>query len=356
MSKARKVLFLVLIIALAALLVVGCGAPQNAEKGQKETDQIAEKSQEPAKPAAEEAWEPDSTIEIIAPAGPGGGWDMLARMMKTTLSKDNIVDQPIIVTNKPGGGGATGWTYLNTHKGNGHYLAVNSSLILLNNLLGRSELSFEDFTPIANLEAEWEVVVVADNSPYKTGKDLFDAIKANPGDITIGVGPSLGNDDHIQFLMLAKAYGIDPGKLNFVVYPGAGGEQIPALLGGHVDALTIGLGEVLEQHKAGKMRIVGISSDKRLDFLPNVPTWKEQGIDLVFAHWRGVMGPKGMSDEQVKYWKNAVTQMVEKQSWKDNLAKLGQDPFYMNAEEYKNFLAEQNAEIKDLLTKVGLIK
>jgi len=141
-----------------------------------------------------------------------------------------------------------------------------------------------------------------------------------------------------------------------VVYPGAGGEQIPALLGGHVTALTIGLGEVLEQVKAGEMRILGISSEERLEELPDVATWKEQGIDMVFAHWRGVMGPKDMTPEQVEYWDAAIAKMVEQQSWKDNLKNMSQYEFYMNAEEYKAFLQEQNEEIKELLTTVGLIK
>jgi len=358
MFNKHKLLPVILVLLLSLALVVGCGTSDQADKSSESSDQSAEQNDQATqeKEQKEEGWKPDSTIEIIAPAGPGGGWDMLARMMKTTLTKDNIVDQSIIVTNKPGGGGATGWTYLNTHEGNGHYLAVNSSLVLLNNILGRSELTYEDFTPLANLECEWEVVVVAADSPYKTGKEFFDALKENPKEMPIGVGPSLGNDDHIQFLMLAKAYGINPKDINFVVYPGAGGEQIPALLGGHVKALTIGLGEVIEQHKAGKMRIIGISSEKRIDLLPDVPTWKEQGIDMVFAHWRGVMGPKGMTEEQVKYWENAIAQMVEKQSWKDNLAKMGQDPFYMNAAEYKKYLEEQDKEIRELLKTVGVIK
>jgi tripartite-type tricarboxylate transporter receptor subunit TctC len=342
MTKNSKILLsIVLTLVLTGSLLAGCSQP-------KETEQPKEQQQE--------GWKPDSTIEIIAPAGPGGGWDMLARMMQTTLSNDKIVDQPIIITNKPGGGGATGWTYLNTHEGSGNYLAVNSSLLLLNNLLGSSELTYEDFTPLANLEAEWEVVVVDADAPYKTGKEFFDALKADPSKMPIGVGPKLGNDDHIQFLMLAKEYGIDPKNINFVVYPGAGGEQIPALLGGHVSALTIGLGEVVEQVKAGEMRILGVSSPERLEILPDAPTWKEQGIDMEFAHWRGVMGPKGMTPEQIKYWEDAIAKMVEQQSWKDNLEKMGQDPYYMNAEEYKAFLKQQNEEIKELLTAVGLIK
>ncbi len=344
--RALAVVAWALTFLLVVSVVAGCSQPTKVE----------EPKEEPGEEPKEVGWKPDSTIELIAPAGPGGGWDMVCRMMQNTLSGDGIVEKPIIITNKPGGGGATGWTYLNGHKGDGHYLAVNSSLILLNNLLGSSELSHEDFTVIANLETEWEIVVVAANSPYKSGAEFFEALKADPSKMPIGVGPTLGNDDHIQFLMLAKAYGVDPKSINFVVYPGAGGEQIPALLGGHVTALTIGVGEVLEQVKAGEMRALGVSSEERIEDLPDAPTWKEQGVDLVFAHWRGLMGPKDMTPEQLQYWEDVIGKMVEKQSWKDSLANMGQYPYYMNAAEYRQFLREQTEEMRELLTAVGLIK
>ena len=302
------------------------------------------------------AWEPHSTIEIVAPAGPGGGWDMAARMVMSSLTKEGLVKKPIIVSNKPGGGGTVGWKYLNRHKGSGEYLSVNSSLVLLNNILGRSDQHYSDFTQLANLECEWEVVVVKADAPYKNGKEFFDAVKANPSKMTIGVGPTLGNDDHIQFLMLAKRYGVDPKTLRFVVYPQAGGQQIPALLGGHVECLTIGMGEVVEQVKEGNMRIIGISSDKRVEMFPDVPTWKEQGVDLVFAHWRGIMGPGNMTKEQIAFWNEKIAKMVETDSWKESLANMGQYEFYMDAEKYAQYLEEQDKEIRDLLKRVGVIK
>lgn len=341
MSRTKKLTALLLIVLLIAAALAGCGSKQEQGSAAKEE---------------EKAWTPSGTIEIVAPASPGGGWDLLARTMQKTLSEDKIVDKPIIITNKPGGGGATGWNYLKSKKGQGEFLAVNSSLLILNHLLGSSDLTFKDFTPLANLQTEWEVVAVSADSPYKTGKDFFEALKKDPASMPIGVGPALGNDDHIQFLMLAKAYGIDPSTIKFVVYPGAGGEQIPALLGGHIKAITISMAETLEQYKAGKIRILGISSDKRVEVMPDVPTWKEQGIDLVFAHWRGVMGPPDMTPEQVKYWSDAIGKMVQQDSWKTALKNMGQYEYYMPADEYKAYLEKQSAEFESLLKQVGLIK
>jgi putative tricarboxylic transport membrane protein len=301
-------------------------------------------------------WKPDRPIEIVAPAGPGGGWDLLARTMQKVLTEEKLVDQPILVTNKPGGGGATGWTYLKGKAGKGEYLAANSPLVLQNHLLGKSDLTYQDFTVLGNMMAEWEVIAVAADSPWKDGKSFFAALKANPGAMPIGVGPALGNDDHIQMLMLAKAHGVDPKTLRFVVYPSTAAEQIPALLGGHVKAITISMAETLEQVKAGKFRLLGVSAPKRVAAVPDVPTWKEQGVDFVFAHWRGIMAPPGLSAEQKKYWGGVLTKMVATKSWKDSLQKLEWEVFYQPSAEYETFLHDQDGKMRAVLTDVGLVR
>lgn len=302
------------------------------------------------------SWKPSRTIELIAPANPGGGWDMLCRVIQKTLTDEKLVDKNVIVVNKPGGGGSVGWTYLQGKKGQGEYLAATSTLLILNNLLGTSQLTYKDFTPIAAMQAEWEAVAVQKDSPWKTIKDLMEAIKANPSAVPIAVGPSLGNDDHLVFLRLARLYGIDPAKVKFIVYPGAGGEEVPALLGGHVKAMVIGLAEVLEQHKAGKLQIIGVSSDQKLDFLPDVKTFKEQGIDLVFPHWRGIIGAPGLTPEQVAYWDDVFSRMVQTKTWKEQLANLGWANFYQNSSEHAKYLAEQTTVFDELTSAVGLKK
>jgi len=302
------------------------------------------------------AWKPSRTIELIAPANPGGGWDMLCRVIQKALTDEKLVDKNVIVVNKPGGGGSVGWTYLQGKKGQGEYLAATSSLLILNNLLGTSQLTYKDFTPIAAMQAEWEAVAVQKDSPWKTIKDLMEAIKTNPSAVPIAVGPSLGNDDHLVFLRLARLYGIDPAKVKFIVYPGAGGEEVPALLGGHVKAMVIGLAEVLEQHKAGKLQIIGVSSDQKLDFLPDVKTFKEQGIDLVFPHWRGIIGAPGLTPEQVAYWDDVFSRMVQTKTWKEQLANLGWSNFYQNSAEHAKFLADQTTVFDELTSAVGLKK
>ena len=301
-------------------------------------------------------WKPTKPIEIIAPAGPGGGWDLLARTVQKALTEEKLVDQPILVTNKPGGGGASGWNYLKGKSGQGEFLAATSPLILQNNLLGKSELTYKDFLPLANLMAEWEVVAVKADAPWKNGKEFFEAMKKDPSNMHIGVGPALGNDDHIQLLTLAKAFGADPKKIKFVVYPNTAAEQIPALLGGHIQAITISMAETMEQVKAGKLRLLGISSPKRVADLPNVATWKEQGIDFVFPHWRGLIAAPGLTPEQQKFWNDTMAKMTASATWKNALKTLDWDSYYQNIAEHTAFLEQQNKLMKDSLTDVGLIK
>lgn len=323
----------VLVLLLATLMVFGVVAASSAA-----------------------VWKPTKPIEIVAPAGPGGGWDLLSRAVKKALEEEKLVDQPIIITNMPGGGGATAWTYLKGKKGQGEYLAANSSLILLNNLLGKSELTFRDFTVVANLQAEWETVGVKADAPYDDLESFFAALKEKPETMPVGVGPTLGNDDHIQFLMLAKHFGVNPADVRFVVYPETAAGQIPALLGGHIKAITISLAETLEQARAGNLKLLGVSSPERLDVIPDVPTYIEQGVDLVFPHWRGLMAPPGLSEAQIAFWKETIDKMVASKTWKESLETLGWDQFYQPHEEYQAYLAEQEEEIRDLLQQVGLIK
>ena len=305
---------------------------------------------------AQAAWAPDTTIEIVAPAGPGGGWDLTARAVQRSATEGKIVGKNIIVSNKPGGGGSVGWTYLKGKEGNGHFLAANSSLVIINNLLGSSALTFNDFTPLAMLTTEWISVAVKADSPYKTAKDLLEQLKKDPGSLTIGVGPALGNNDHLSFISIAQTYGVDITKLKWVVFEGAGGDVVMAALGGHVNLISTALSETLTQHKAGKLRVLGITADKRVGMAPDIPTWKEQGVDIVFPHWRGVMGPPKMSAAQIKYWDDVLSKVAQSAGFKKTIESLNGEVYYKNSAEFKKFLEEQNDALKPLIEQLGLKK
>ncbi|ASK64378.1 hypothetical protein CFK37_11065 [Virgibacillus phasianinus] len=296
---------------------------------------------------------PSKNIEVIAPASPGGGWDLTARSIQKVLTDNELVDQNINVINKPGGGGEVGWKYLQSK--DSHHLAINSSLVLTNNLLGSSDLTYKDFTPIATLATEWQSLAVPADSKYGSLEELMKQLKKDPSSIKVGVGPALGNDDHLSFVQAAREYGVNPTEVDFLVYEG-GGDVVTALLGHHVDVVTTSVSEVHDQHLAGKVKILAISSEKRLEDLKEVPTFKEQGVDMVFPHWRGVMGPPDMTEEEIAYWDEKLGKMVETEEWKDVLKNNNWEGFYKDSKETKKFLDEQAELYEGLVKDSGLVK
>lgn len=294
---------------------------------------------------------PSKDLEFVAPASPGGGWDATARAMKKVLNDEKIVEQNMNVVNKPGGSGEVGWKYLK--KQGSQTLSVNSSLVLTNNLLGKSQLTYKDFTPLAILTTEWEAVAMPKDSSIKNAEELMKQLKEDPKSLKIAVAPGLGNDDHLSFVQAAKTYGVDVTKLDFLVYE-SGGDVVSALLGGHVDVATMSVSEAKQQYKADKVDILAVSSEERLEGLEEIPTWKEQGVDMVFPHWRGVMGPPDMTEEEIAYWDEKLKKMVETDAWQKILKNNEWQSFYKDSSETKKFLKEQEEMYSDLVKKSGL--
>ncbi|MGN7196750.1 tripartite tricarboxylate transporter substrate binding protein [Bacillus mycoides] len=265
-------------------------------------------------------------VEIVAPNVQGAGWDLTARAMQKTLTEEKIFTKPITV----GGSGDVGWKY--TKQKGGHVLAINSSLLITNNLLDHSKLTYKDFTPLATLASDWEVVVGSKESNIENAKQLMEQLKQNKKNFKIGVAPGLGNDDHLSFVQVSKAFGINPAELQFFVYENKE-KIINALTNEQINAATMTLSEAEKQYKAGKIKILAVSAPKRLDRLPEIPTWKEQGIDVIFQHWKGIMGPKDMTEEEVAYWDSIIKRMVESDSWKGILRERGWESFYKGSGE-----------------------
>lgn len=285
-------------------------------------------------------------IEIVAPAPEGGGWDKTARAMQKVLNGNGIITQPIKVVNKLGGGGEVGWKYLKKH--DGRALGINSSLLITNHLLGQSKLAFSDFTPIAILATEWQTVAVAKNSNLKNAEELMKKLKKRTNSIKIGVAPGLGNDDQLAFVQAAKVYHVDPAKLNFRIYESVG-DVTHALLTKKIDVATMAVSEASRPYHDGKINILAVTSSKRLKGLKNVPTWKEQGVNIVFPHWRGVMGPPNMSEKEIAYWNQKIRIMVNTKEWKAILKNNDWNDFYKDSEEARVFLEEQNNQYETLM-------
>lgn len=294
---------------------------------------------------------PNDNIELVAPATPGGGWDATARAIQKILRDEGIVEENINVVNKPGGSGEVGWQYLKEK--DAHTVAIDSSLLITNNLLGQSQLSYENFTPLAILTTEWISIAVPNDSPFKDATELMEKLKEDPTSIKIALAPGLGNNDHLSFVQAAKEYGVDVTKLNILIYE-SGAEVVTALLGGHVDVATMSVSEGKEQHLAKKFKIIAVSSEERIEGLEDVKTWKEQGVDMVFPHWRGILGSPDMTEEEIAYYDEAIGKMVETEAWAKLLNNNGWESFYKNSKDSSEFLKEQTVNYDNLLTDSGL--
>jgi len=183
---------------------------------------------------AQSAWKPQSPLEISVPSGPGGGTDHTARVLQRILQERQIVDVPVSVANKSGGGGLVALNYLKQLNGNAHYVQIASAILLSNHIVGRSTVNYTDLTPIALLQSEYIVLAVKSDSPIRTMNDLLARLKRDPGAVSISVGTSLGGANHSAAAAIARAAGADPRKLRTVVFKSSS-EAAVAALGGHID-------------------------------------------------------------------------------------------------------------------------
>jgi len=292
-------------------------------------------------------------LKIMAPAAPGGGWDQTARSMQQALTQSGIA-KSVQVTNVPGAGGSIGIAQLvNNSKGDGNQLMVMGYVMVGALLTNKSPVTLDQTTPIARLTTEYEAIVVPADSPIKNAKDLAAAIKADPAKVT-WAGGSAGGVDHIAAALFAKAAGADPTKINYIPFSG-GGEALAAILGGKVTAGISGYGEFESQVKAGKLRLIGLTSATKT---PNVdvPSIKEQGIDLEIANWRAVVAPPGISADQKKALTDVVDRMVQSKEWQEILKQKGWENAYVSGDAFTKILADEQARTKEVLTAVGLVK
>jgi putative tricarboxylic transport membrane protein len=292
-------------------------------------------------------------LKLMAPAAPGGGWDQTARAMQQVLTSAKLA-KSVQVINVPGAGGTVGIAqFVNGAKGDGNQLMVNGFVMVGALILNKSPVGLDQVTPIARLTEETQVMVVPANSPIKTAEDLANLVKADVAKVTFA-GGSAGGVDHIMAALFVAAAGAEAAKANYIPFSG-GGESLAAILGGKVTAGISGYGEYEGQIKAGKLRAIGVTSPQRLPGV-DVPTFKEQGIDLVLTNWRSVVAPPGITAEQKKALADVIDKMVKSAEWKDVLKQKGWDDAYMPADAFATFLKQEQARVDAVLKSVGLVK
>ena len=303
-----------------------------------------------------QSWTPTKNIEIVVGSAPGGSNDKTGRSVEKLLNELKLVPTSITVVNKPGGGGNLMFAYVNQHAGDAHYLMVGTTAMVSNHIVGSSKLSYLDFTPIASLFNDYVVFAVNAAAPIKTGKDLIARLKTSPQSVSIGFATSLGSHNHIAAGLLMKSLGGNVRDLKAVAFKGSA-EAVTALMGGHLELVTTAAGNVSAHVQGGKLRVVGVSADKRLPgTLANVPTWKEQGVDLVYGGWRSIMGPKGLTAPQVAFWEGALRKAAQSAEWKTELERNYWSDDFVTSAQFRKDLDKDYADMKAVLTDLGLAR
>jgi putative tricarboxylic transport membrane protein len=334
--RARPTTVLVTASAAAALLLSACGA--TADKG--------------TAAAAAGGDKPATGLQLMVPNSPGGGYDTTARTAAKVLEAQKITSS-VQVFNLPGAGGTVGLQRIVNEKGNGK-LAMQMGLGVVGAAYTqKSKATLNDTTPIAKLIEEAGAIVVPKDSPYQDINQLVAAWKKDPKKLAVGGGSSPGGPDHLLPMQLAQAVGIDPKQVSFVSYDG-GGELLPALLGNKIAFGASGFGEFLDQVEAGDVRVLAVTSEQPVEALKDVKTLKQQGIDLVFTNWRGIVAPPGLSDADKKTWTDALTKMHDTQAWKDEEKKRGWTDAFQTGDEFSSFLKQQDQDVATILKQLGL--
>lgn len=291
--------------------------------------------------------------KIIVPAAPGGGYDQLGRATQQALQAGKLASR-VQVSNVGGAGGTIGLAQLiNSNKGDAGALMVTGKGMVSAVYINKSPVSLSNTTPIARLTGEYEVIVVAASSPLKTTADLAAMYKANPASVSWGGGLA-GGVDQLTAGMIVKTLGGELGKFNYIAF-NSGGEVLAQVLGGHV---TVGLGgynEFAPQIASGKLRALAISAPQRLAGVA-IPTLKEQGIDVEFVNWRGLVAPPGISDAQRDALTASISQMVKTPAWKATVEKNGWLDLYLGGAEFKAYVEAEQKAVLTTVGDLGLIK
>ena len=300
-------------------------------------------------------WKPANPIEIVIPTAPGGGNDAVGRLMQRIWQERKLTATASVVVNKTGGGGTVALTYLNQKPNDPHAMAVVSITQQLNYIVGGSALRHRDFTPLAVVIGDYIGFAVRADSPIMNGRDLIERLKKDASSLSAGV-TAIGGNNHIAYVLAARAAGADTRKLKTPVFQSSG-ESLTALLGGHIDLHMGSVGPLTKHLEAGRVRIVAVTSDKRLTGpFATIPTWKEQGIAGTFNTWRGLWAPKGLSVEQIAYWDDALEKMSRDAQWKETLDANHWESDYKNSRDAMRYLDGVHVELRDVLKELGLAK
>ena len=266
--------------------------------------------------------------------------------------EDEGLADGVEVFNLEGAGGTVGLQRLVNEEGNADMLMQMGLGVVGAQYSNQSEATLDQTTPVAKLIEEAEAIVVPADSPYQTLDQLVQAWSADPGNVPVGGASNPGGPDHLTPMLLAQEVGVTPTEVNYVPYDG-GGELLAGILGGDVQFAATGVGEVAESAAGGDVRILAVTSEEPVEGI-DAPTLQEEGVDLTFTNWRGIVAAPGISEEETQRFVDAVTAMHDSEAWQAVLEEQGWTDAFVTGDEFSEFLQSESDRVQGVLSELGL--
>lgn len=292
---------------------------------------------------------PSRELTIIAGGGPGGGLDTVSRQLVDAMQSTGVEQRLTVVNNAAGNGNSARANVLSSPH-NGYRVVIDSNRVILNTMMGNTELDFEEFAPLASLSTDHMVWVVPQNSPFRSARDVIEAVKKDTQSVTFGIG-SIPSDEQLNILLPMKASGVkDLRSLNIVNFLD-GGAVNTELLGGRIDVASTGYSEIAPMVESGDFRVLSVSGEEPLGDIPN---WKSMGMDVVLSHWRGVFGPADMPENTKQWWIESMRRATESPQWKQQVENVGLIPEFVPGEEFRQQILHERETMAAIYKEVGI--
>lgn len=299
-----------------------------------------------------------TAAECIAPANPGGGWDFTCRQIGKVMYDIKAIDKPIQVTNMAGAGGGLAFNHVVAERNEDAELIVAASSATSTRLAQNAYagMKADQVRFVGAIGADPGVIVVGAKSPFKSLSDLVDAIKAKPDSVAFAGGSAVGGFDHLKSLMVLQRAGItDITKVKYISF-NAGADAITQTIGGFTQAMTGDMSEVVGFLKSGDIRVLAVLTDERVPGFEDIPTAKEQGLDVVAVNWRGLYIPKGVSDDTFTMWADRLQKVADSDEWKNVMAANGLAPFTKVGNDFQSYIDGIVDEVRELSKVLGVIQ
>ena len=305
--------------------------------------------------AQAQSWRPEKAVELLVGSGAGGSNDTVARTMQKIVQENKLAPVTLSVVNKVGGNQTILRAYLNQHAGDAHYFDLANPTLIVNHIMGISTQHYSDFSPVALLLNEYTAFAVKADSPVKNARDLAELLRKDPDAWAVGVS-NLGGSNHLTLSLFAKSAGVEPKRLKVVVFK-SNTDGITAVLGGHLQMVASSLTSVIGHVRSGTARIIALGAPRRMTgALADVPTLREQGMDIVISNWRGIIGARGLNAAQTAYWEDVFAKAVATEEWRKSLEAQYWEGNFLRSQEFRKYLEHDYNQTRAIMSDLGLAK